>query len=49
MYPARVHRDCYERDCEECNLCLKRYGNVAEGLRMLAKDYIAVKKKEKQE
>ncbi len=40
MYPARVHRDCYERNCSECNLCLKRYGDEEEGIRMLAKDYL---------
>jgi ribosomal protein L32 len=45
MFPARVHRNCYERNCAECNLCLKRYGDEAEGIRMLAKDYLTVKKK----
>ncbi len=25
MYPSRVHRNCYERDCADCNLCIKRY------------------------
>jgi len=24
-YPARVHRNCYETDCNQCNLCIKRY------------------------
>ncbi len=24
-YPARVHRNCYEVDCNQCNLCNKRY------------------------
>lgn len=24
-YPARVHRNCYEVDCNQCNLCHKRY------------------------
>ncbi len=24
-YPARVHRNCYEVDCNQCNLCTKRY------------------------
>ena len=24
-YPARVHRNCYEVDCNQCNLCIKRY------------------------
>ena len=40
MYPARVHRNCYERNCAECNLCIKRYGDEAEGIQMLAKDYL---------
>jgi hypothetical protein len=25
QYPARIHRNCYERDCNTCNLCIKRY------------------------
>lgn len=45
MFPARVHRNCYERDCHDCNLCIKRYGGEAEGLRMLAKDFLTVGKK----
>ena len=40
MYPARVHRNCYERDCADCNLCLKRYSDEASEIRMLAKDYL---------
>ena len=24
-YPVRVHRNCYEVDCNQCNLCIKRY------------------------
>ncbi len=40
MYPARVHRNCYDRNCNDCNLCVKRYGGEAEEMRMLAKDYI---------
>ncbi len=24
-YPSRVHRNCYETDCNHCNLCLKRF------------------------
>jgi len=38
MYPSRVHRNCYERSCEDCNFCVKRYQNEAEGLRTLNKD-----------
>lgn len=47
MYPARVHRNCYERNCAECNLCIKRYGGEAEGLRLLAKDYLTVARNRK--
>ena len=43
MYPSRVHRNCYETDCKECNLCTKRYSGDAEEIRMLAKDYIRIK------
>jgi len=42
MYPARVHRNCYERDCASCNLCTKRYSDDEDGIRMLAKDYLKV-------
>lgn len=24
-YPPRIHRNCYEVDCNACNLCIKRY------------------------
>ena len=24
-YPSRVHRNCYETDCNSCNLCMKRF------------------------
>ncbi len=40
MYPSRVHRNCYERNCAECNLCVKRYEDEAEGVRVLAKDFL---------
>ncbi len=43
-YPARVHRNCYERNCNECNLCQKRYGDEADEIRTLAKDYLRTKK-----
>ena len=39
-YPSRVHRNCYERNCAECNLCVKRYDDEAEGVRLLAKDFL---------
>ena len=45
MYPARVHRDCYERNCAECSLCIKRYGDEEEGIRTLAKDHLTVRRK----
>ena len=25
MYPVRVHRDCYNRSCVGCNLCVKQF------------------------
>jgi hypothetical protein len=40
MYPARVHRNCYERSCTDCDQCVKRYEDEADGLRSLAKDYL---------
>jgi hypothetical protein len=24
-YPSRVHRNCYETDCADCELCIKRF------------------------
>ena len=45
MYPSRVHRNCYERNCAECNLCVKRYEDEEEGMRMLAKDFLKIRKK----
>lgn len=42
MYPSRVHRDCYDRNCNDCNLCIKRYGDEADGMRVLAKDKIRI-------
>lgn len=32
MYPARVHRNCYERPCADCNYCVKRYTDEFDGL-----------------
>ncbi len=29
QYPARVHRDCYHRDCSGCNECLKRFDDTS--------------------
>ena len=31
MYPARVHRDCYERSCRDCDFCIKRFTDESEG------------------
>lgn len=45
MYPSRVHRNCYERSCDGCDLCIKRYENEAEGVRIIAKDYIKERRK----
>lgn len=42
MYPSRVHRNCYERACSECDLCHKRYDDEAEGMRLLAKDLLVL-------
>ncbi len=25
QYPSRVHRNCYETDCNDCDKCIKRY------------------------
>ncbi len=44
MYPSRVHRNCYERSCEDCDLCVKRYFDETDGYRTLAKDLISIKK-----
>ncbi|MCF7855047.1 MAG: hypothetical protein K9N51_09640 [Candidatus Pacebacteria bacterium] len=44
MYPARVDRNCYERNCADCNLCIKRYDDEAEGFRVLAKDFVKMKR-----
>lgn len=43
MYPSRVHRNCYERECAECDLCAKRYDDETEGIRLIAKDFIKAK------
>ncbi len=45
MYPARVHRDCYERACATCDLCIKRYDDEASGLLTLPKDLLNIKRK----
>lgn len=45
MYPARVDRDCYERNCKECSLCVKRYDDETDGIHLMAKDYLRFKQK----
>jgi hypothetical protein len=25
QYPSRIHRNCYETDCNQCTLCIKRF------------------------
>jgi hypothetical protein len=46
MYPARVHRDCYERNCATCNLCIKRFDDETEQVRLLAKDVLQPPRKD---
>ena len=43
MYPSRIHRNCYDRDCDDCDLCLKRYRNESYGIRALPKDFLKTK------
>ncbi len=43
MYPSRVHRNCYETKCAECDLCVKRYDDEDDSMRMLAKDFLKLK------
>jgi len=40
MYPSRVHRNCYEHNCADCNLCTKRYDDETDGIRLIAKDFL---------
>ena len=47
MYPSRVHRNCYESKCSECNLCAKRYDDETDGIRMIAKDFLKIKSMKK--
>lgn len=32
QYPVRVHRNCYERPCPDCDLCVKKYTGEDETL-----------------
>jgi len=45
MYPSRVHRNCYERSCEGCEWCHKRYENEREGIRALAQGRVREQQK----
>lgn len=47
MYPSRVHRNCYERNCRECDLCIKRYDDETDDIRLLAKDMLKLKSAKK--
>lgn len=38
LYPARVHRNCYERKCTDCHFCIKRYADESDGFRLPEKD-----------
>jgi len=49
MYPARVHRNCYERSCSGCHFCIKRYIDESDGFpgpeeQSAAKDAVAPEK-----
>ena len=44
MYPSRVHKNCYERDCDDCDLCIKRYRADSVGVRTVVKDLLKVKR-----
>ncbi|MCA1809668.1 MAG: hypothetical protein LC725_09505, partial [Lentisphaerae bacterium] len=44
MYPSRVHRNCYERKCAECDMCVKRYDDDENGsFQVIAKDLLRFK------
>jgi hypothetical protein len=45
MYPSRVHRNCYERSCVDCDLCEKRYDDEAESVRQLAGQALGERRK----
>jgi hypothetical protein len=45
MYPSRVHRDCYERNCAECDQCRKRYDEEADRLRLLSLRHAGAREK----
>jgi len=44
MYPARIHRNCYDRDCEDCTECMKRYQTEGSGMRSFPKDFLTMKR-----
>lgn len=47
MYPSRVHRNCYETKCSECDLCAKRYDDENDTVRMIAKDLLKTQNNKK--
>jgi hypothetical protein len=40
MYPSRVHRNCYDRHCAECDLCVKRHDDGVEAWRSLVDQWV---------
>ena len=44
MYPARVHRNCYERPCADCHFCIKRYIDESDGFPGQGQDPVTPKK-----
>ncbi|MGA1197761.1 MAG: hypothetical protein ACO36I_14815, partial [Candidatus Latescibacterota bacterium] len=42
QYPVRIHKNCYERSCVDCDLCLKKYNGDDETIyKQMVKDGIA--------
>jgi hypothetical protein len=38
MYPARVHRNCYETPCAGCTFCIKRYADESDAFPLSGQD-----------
>ncbi|NLB55275.1 MAG: hypothetical protein GX811_05835 [Lentisphaerae bacterium] len=49
MYPARVHRNCYERSCVDCDLCDKRYPEGGDCILTFMKDFLATPGRKKKD
>lgn len=47
MYPSRVHRNCYDRSCADCDLCDKRYSEGENGVLTFMKDFLSVPSRKK--